>query len=96
MQSAYALDRIVESLPVHFAVSRGEVKSSKGLYRNMTVYLVKKQTGVNNTKIGDLFGGLSYSAVSKVNTRFSDKLKTDKKLRMDARKIIEHLSYVKA
>jgi len=48
---------------------------------NETIYLVKKWTDINNTKIGDLFGGLSYSAVSKINTRFSEKLKPDKKLR---------------
>jgi hypothetical protein len=29
--------------------------------------------------MGDLFGGLSYSAVSKVNTRFSEKLEKDRK-----------------
>jgi len=81
LQSAYALDRIVESVGVHFGVSIGEVKSSKGLYRNMTVYLVKKWTGINNIKTGDLFGGLSYSGVFKANTRFSEKLETDKKLR---------------
>jgi len=63
---------------------------------NMTIYLVKKWTGINNTEIGDLFGGLSYSAVSKINTRFSDTLKTDEKLRRGVREIMEHLSHVKA
>jgi len=96
LQSAYALDRIVESVAVHFGVSIGELKSSKGLYRNVTIYLVKKWTGINNTEIGDLFGGLSYSAVSKINTRFSDTLKTDKKLRRGVREIMDHLSHVKA
>jgi len=62
----------------------------------MTIYLVKKWTGINNTEIGDLFGGLSYSAVSKINTRFSYTLKTDKKLRRGVREIIENLSHVKA
>ena len=63
---------------------------------NETIYFIKKWTGINNTKIGDLFGKLSYSAVSKVNTRFSEKLRTDKKLRRGVQKIMEHLSHVKA
>jgi len=35
----------------------------------MTINLVKKWTGINNTEIGDLYVGLSYSAVFKINTR---------------------------
>ena len=95
LQSAYALDRIVESVAVHFGVSEGEVKISKGLYRNMTIYLVKKWTSINNTEIGDLFGGLSYSAVSKINTRFSENLNINKKLRRGVQEIMAYLSHVK-
>jgi hypothetical protein len=44
----------------------------------------------------DLFAGLSYSAVTKVNTRFSDKLRKDKKLRRGSQEILGYLSHVKA
>jgi hypothetical protein len=41
-------------------------------------------------------GGLSYSAVSKVNTRFSEKLEKDKKVRRGVQQIMRDLSQVKA
>ena len=47
----------------------------------IAVYLMKKLTGMSNEQIGDLFGGLSYSAVSKVYQRFSAEAKTNKPLR---------------
>ncbi|MBW1862673.1 MAG: transposase [Deltaproteobacteria bacterium] len=96
LQSAYALDRIVESVAVHFGISTGEVKSSKALYRNMAIYLVKKWTSIKNIETGEFFGGLSYSAVSKINARFSEKLKKDKKIRRDVQEIMTDLSQVKA
>ena len=49
----------------------------------------------NNTDRANFFLG-GYSAVTKINTRFLEKLKTDKKLRMGVQEIIEHLSHVKA
>jgi chromosomal replication initiation ATPase DnaA len=96
LQSACALDRIVESVAAHFGISKGEVRSSKGLYRNMTIHLLKKWTSINNTEIGDLFGELSYSAVSKVNTRFSEKLGKDKKVKRGVQQVMRNLSQVKA
>ena len=47
----------------------------------IAVYLMKKLTGMSNKQIGHLFGGLSYSAVSKVYQRFSTEAKTNKPLR---------------
>jgi len=96
LQSAYALERIVESVAAYFDVSEGEGKSSKELYRNMAIYLLKKWTSINNSEIGSFFGGLSYSAVSKVNARFSQKLEKDRKLRIGVQEIIRDLSQVKA
>jgi len=55
----------------------------------------KKFTSINNKQLGDLFGGLSYSAVSKVNQRFAEKLKKDKRLRRRDENIIDRMSYVK-
>jgi len=52
-------------------------------------------TSIGNKQLGDLFGGLSYSAVSKVNQRFAEKLKKDKRLRRRVENIIDSMSYVK-
>jgi len=57
--------------------------------------LTKKFTSISNKQLEDLFGGLSYSAVSKVNQRFAEKLKKDKRLRRRDENIIDRMSYVK-
>ena len=44
------------------------------------IYLMKKLTGMSNKQIGHLFGGLGYSAVSKVYQRFSAEAETNKPL----------------
>ncbi len=55
----------------------------------------KKFTSIGNKQLGGLFGGLSYSAVSKVKQRFAEKLKKDKRLRRRVENIIDSMSYVK-
>ena len=94
-ESGYVFDRIVESVATHFGISSEEVKNDKSLYRNMAIYLVKRWTSLKNTEAGDFFGGLSYSAVSKINTRFSRQLKKDRKLRRDVQAIMRDLAHVK-
>ena len=44
----------------------------KNIFFNKSDY--KKLLNIGNMQSGDLFGGLSYSAVSKVNQRFAEKL----------------------
>ena len=46
---------------------------------------------MTNRQIGDMFGGLSYSAVSKANERFSAKVKKSKTLK----RTVDKMSYVK-
>jgi len=56
----------------------------------------------DQSEIDDLFGKLSYTSVSnplswgKVNTRFSEKLEKDRKIRRGVQKIVRELSQVKA
>jgi hypothetical protein len=50
---------------------------------------------MNNRHIGELFGGLSYSAVAKVNERFIAKVKKDRKLRSRLAAFSKILSVVK-
>jgi len=61
-------------------------------WRNMTIYLMKKFTDITNGQIGELFGGLSYSAVAKAYQRFSVNLRRDKKLRKTVEAIRAKLS----
>ncbi len=49
--------------------------------------MIKKHTGARNREIGEYFGGLSYSAVAKINDRFKRRLKEDKGLRREVEKL---------
>ena len=56
---------------------------------------MKRFTGMTNRQIGELFGGLSYSAIAKVHQRLSAKLRNDQSLRKTVEHIMTNLSLVK-
>ena len=72
---------IIAAICSHLKVSREDLLQKSGENKKIAIYLMKKLTGMSNKQIGHLFGGLSYSAVSKVYQRFSAEAKTNKPLR---------------
>ncbi|MBI4697768.1 MAG: hypothetical protein HY758_02330 [Nitrospirae bacterium] len=56
----------------------------------------KKHTGATNKKIGELFGGISYSAVSKLYQRFTKELEGNRILQRKIDGIEKGMSNVKA
>jgi REP element-mobilizing transposase RayT len=48
--------------------------------RKVAVYLVKRYSGLDNGQVGQLFGGIHYSAVSKVAATLEQELATDQRL----------------
>jgi REP element-mobilizing transposase RayT len=48
--------------------------------RNVALYLAQRYTGLGNKAIGDLFGGIHYSAVSKASGRLREEMISDKGL----------------
>jgi len=56
------------------------VKAENRYLRDMVVYLIKHQTATPNREIGEMFGGLSYSAIAKICQRFKGKLEGDQAL----------------
>ena len=91
LHSANAVDHIIGIVASNFKISPNDVTKSKREIRNIAVYLIKTFTSIDNKQIGDLFGGLSYSAVSKVYQRFIDKLKKDKRLKRKVNGIIKSM-----
>jgi hypothetical protein len=71
------------------------VLGDRGAYRNIAILLMKNWTNLTNKQIGELFGGLSFSDVSKEHQRFSRKAKTDKALGRRIKKIMAKMSHVK-
>ncbi len=95
LHSAYAVDHIIDIVASEFKILPDDVTKNNSESRNIAIYLTKKFTSIDNKQLGDLFGGLSYSAVSKVNQRFTEKLKKDKRLRRRVENITDSMSYVK-
>jgi len=63
--------------------------------RNLTIYLLKRHVAATNGEIGQVFGGLSYSAVAKVCQRMEKQLETDRELAKTVMILSGKLSRVK-
>ena len=72
--TALDIDGIVHFLDIYFKVSEEKVESTSP-YKRYAIYLTRKHTPFSNTEIGKYFGGITYSAVTKVGTRFKGELK---------------------
>ena len=94
LDAAFGVDRITDTVAGHFKESTEDVLQDRGEKRNIAIYLIKKWTSMPNKQIGDLFGGLSYSAVAKANERFSAKVKNNKALKNRVNRISNKMSYV--
>lgn len=82
LRAIVGVDEIISALCEHYAVGMEEISGNKrSEARNAGVYLLKKYTGATNTEIGELFGGISYSAVTKITQNFSRLMADDKELR---------------
>ena len=88
------MDEIVDLMCGWFKVSKEKVKSSFP-YKGYAVYLSRKHTPFSNTEIGSYFGGISYSAVTKIGTRIKERMTKDKKLLEEMVKLEENLSRIK-
>ena len=88
------IDEIVQLLSKHFRVSKEKVITSSP-YKGYAVYLARRYTPFSNSEIGGYFGGISYSAVTKIGTRLKERMEEDRKLRVDLKGLEEMLSRVK-
>ncbi len=95
LQAAWRTDDVIEVVATHFNLSRDQLIKDRKIYRNMTIYLPKKYTGMTNRQIGQLFGELSYSAVVKVHRRFEEILTEDRSLSKTLKEITKKMSHVK-
>ncbi len=87
-------DEIVRVIAKNFAIKEEEI-TKKGTRdnpaRTIAIYFVKRYTGLSNQEVGKLFGGIHYSAVSKVSARLEDKMKDDKTLSGLTERIKSHV-----
>jgi len=88
------IDEIIDLVCNQFKVSRGEVQGTSP-YKGYATYLARKYTPFSNTEIGRYFGGISYSAVTKIGTRIKERMRKDRKLREEMLQLQKKLSRVK-
>jgi len=56
---------------------------------------LKKYTGATNAQIGELFGGITYSAVAKILVSFSKQMADDKELQGRIKNLLGRISILK-
>jgi chromosomal replication initiation ATPase DnaA len=66
-----------------FKINEEEIRSKGGrgnTARRVALYLAQRYTGLSNKAIGEIFGGIHYSAVSKASGRLKEAMIFDKRL----------------
>ncbi|MBW2001476.1 MAG: transposase [Deltaproteobacteria bacterium] len=92
LKSPYQSDVIVDAVSDFFGIDNNEVLNNRSQYRNICIYIMKKYTGMTNGQIGQIFNGLSFSAVAKVYQRMSKAIEENRAMRKKVDKIISTLS----
>lgn len=88
-------EEIIDMVQNYYKVSIDDLKNNKGDPRNMAIFLLKTHTALPNRQIGEIFGGLGISSVSKVFERFKEKLNKDKVLNKQLMYFSKNMSIVK-
>ncbi len=72
-------DEITKSISLCFGIERDEIfKKRKGnIYRQLTIYLIKRYTALSLKEIGEIFD-IDYASVSMTARRFKEKTDSDK------------------
>lgn len=96
LKATHDIDEILSRLCDHYGISRDELAGAKrSEARKAGIYLLKKHTGATNGEIGELFGGLTYSAIAKCFQNFSQEIKDNEGLQGRVKQIIEKYSNFK-
>ncbi len=95
LRSSIEAKDIMAILSEHFGVSTDDLIRAQGNLRNATIYFIKKYTEMTNRQIGELFDGVSYSAISHIQRRFAQKVSKDGSLRKELEKLEKTMSHVK-
>ncbi len=97
LRATIGKEEIVNSLCDQFGIPRKEITDKKwGEVRNAGIYLMKKYSGASNKEIGEIFGGMSYSVVTKAFQRFKKELGENKGLLNKVKGLEKALSTFKA
>jgi len=90
--AAYNPDEIIKTVSDCFNINKSEIfKKKRGnIYRQLTLYLIKRYTDLPLREIGELFN-MDYTSVSMMAKRFEEKTNTDKEISEILEKITEKM-----
>jgi putative transposase len=94
LRSVLTIEDIVVLISKELEIPEDRV-AEKGQYRNLAIYITKKRTGFTNKEIGDYFGGITYSSVTRACERLEQRMLTDEALRSRVVKLMARTSQVK-
>ena len=83
---------ILTGLCGYFDIPREQLLGKNNGHRKLAIYLLKRHTALTNRQIGQMFGGLTYSAVSKTYQRFSARLRDDRRLQRKVKEVMFHVT----
>lgn len=91
-QDSYSSEEIIQKVSQAFSLTKGEVlKKQRGnIYRQITLYLVKRYSSLSLKEIGKTFN-MDYTAVSQATRRFEDKIGKDNKIGIMVNSVLELL-----
>lgn len=89
------LKRISETIGAWRGAGGEEPVKRRNFDRDLAIYAARKHTACRNREIGDFFGGLSESGVTRVCRRFENKMEKDGRMREEYEKLKDDLSDVK-
>jgi len=93
LSSAHDIEEIVRMLSLHFKVTEERIIHTSP-YRTYAIYLSRNYTPVSNTQIGQYFGNITCSAVTKIGSRMKERMAKNKKAREEMAKVEGKLSHV--
>lgn len=75
-------DEIIKEVAQTFGIKEGEVltRGKKEEGRKVAVYLIQRYSGLSNREIGEIFGGIHSSSISKISIRLKEEMARDKNL----------------
>jgi putative transposase len=84
---------VIKIVAEMFGVDEKEINckgSRANTARKAAIYFMQRYAGLGNAEVGELFGGLHYSAVSKASARLREDIAKDKKLSKIIQRIDSH------
>ncbi len=80
-----SVKNIIKSVAEVFGVEEDTIKrrgKRNNIARGVAIYFVQRYSGLGNIEIGELFGGIHYSAVTKVAMRLKEAITDNRRLSM--------------